>query len=356
MLKIDLMSIKRVVVHTIPTRGEERTLIEPTGGEELVRIEPSVSNVVVARISKALGHHSHGIQADFTDLGDGSMFQRACAMMDSTDDAFLELAREAALKLARAQLRQMYAPAKLITMSGEVTAQARPFVAFIKADLEEALTEQKRHGQTVLEILNNLFMTESQRLYKIGFVARTAAGDGKKRGEYQKDLHSVHLFDHLMTGTESRKAAIYFYSDFLGTDVAASDRRLTQDFFEKTRGFIQQSGLSPNRRIELGEALRSELRSNKQTVSVSDFAKEHLSERDAPKYVEYMRKSGFPTHSVTKDTEYVKSKLRRRQRITFTSGVQITTPPDDLKELVKITPNPDGTSTVRIKGIVESTE
>ena len=356
MLAIDFMTINRVVVHTIPTRGADRQLIDPSGGEALIQLDPKVTEVVVGRISKALGHHSHGIKADFTETGVGSMFERACTMMDCNDDEFLQLSRDAAKSLAKAQLRQLYEPAKLVTMSGHVTAHGRPFTAFIKADMEAALTEQKREGQSVLEILNNIFMTESQRLYKIGFVTRTAAGDGKKDNAYQKDQHSVHLFDHLMTGTESRKAALYFYSDFLGSDVAASDRRLTQDFYEKTMKYVKEQAFTPARKIELGEALRAELRSNAQTLSVSEFAKNHFSEKDSPGFVDFMKKSGFPTHAVTKDTEYVKSKLRRRQRITFTSDVQITTPPDKVGDLLQITPNEDGTCTVLVKGTVASSD
>lgn len=356
MLKIDFMTIKRVVVHTIPSRAADKSYVEPTGGDALVHIDPSVGDMVVERISKSLGHQSHGIQADFFDVGAGSMFQRACSMMDGTDDEFIALARESAQRLAKVQQAKAFATSKLIAMSGTVTASERPFVAFIKADMEVALTEGLKGGQAVLEVMNNLFMTDSQRLYKIGYVARAVSGDGKKAGEYVQDQHSIHIFDHLMTGTESRKAAFYFYSEFLGSDVAASDRRLTQDFYEKTLKFITDQGFSPSKRIDLIESLRAELRSNTQSVSVADFAKTHLSTQDGSKYVAYMEKSKFPTHAITKDTEYVKNKLRRRQKINFTTGVQISTPADRVKDLVEITQNDNGTSTVIIKGTVESNE
>ena len=356
MLQIDLMAVKRVVVHTIPSRAANKTYVAPTGGTELVQLDLAVSDVVVKRISKSLGHQSHGIKADFLDFKDGSMFQRACTMMDGTDSEFLTLAQESAHRLAEVQQSKAFEPSKLIVMSGTVTVNQRPFVAFIKADLEEALTEGRKGGQTVLEVMKNLFMTDSQRVYKIGYVARTAGGSGKTAGNYGHDQHSIHIFDHLMTGTESRKAAFYFYSEFLGCDVSASDRRLTQDFYEKTLKFIKDQDFSPSKRIDLTESLRSELRSNTQSVSVADFATAHLSKSDAPKYVAYMDKSKFPTHAITKDTEYVKSKLRRRQKIVFTTGVQITTPADTVNDLLKITQNENGTSTVVIKGTVASNE
>lgn len=356
MLKIDFMSINRVVVHTVPSRTNDKSYVEPTGGDALVHIDPSVSEMVVGRISKSLGHHSHGIKADFINVGQGSMFQRACSMMDCGEDQFIQLARESAQHLARVQQSKAFEPSKLIAMSGTVTASQRPFVAFIKADMEAALTEGKKGQQTVLEIMQDLFMTESQRLYKIGYIARTASGDGMTNGEYAQDQHSIHIFDHLMTGTESRKAAFYFYSEFLGSDVSMSDRRLTQDFYEKTLKFIKEQNFTPAKRIDLIESLRAELRSNTQSVSVADFAKAHLPAQDATHYVAYMEKSKFPAHAITKDTEYVKTKLRRRQKITFTTGVQISTPADQVKDLVEITQHDNGTSTVLIKGTVASNE
>jgi hypothetical protein len=355
MLKIDQMVVNRVVVHTIPARDQNKNLVPPSGGTDVLHPTGTVSDVVVARITKALGHNSHGLQADFDDTTDNSAFALACAMMDCSDTDFKDHAHTAAEKLAQVQLAKAFNSAKLISMSGTVGAISQPFTAFIKADLEQALAESTKHGQSVLDVLNDLFLTESQRLYKIGFFLRTAAGTGKKGGKFAPEHHSVHVYDHLMTGTESRTAAFYFYSEFLGANVAASDRRLTQDFFEKTMKFFDEKGFPQAKRIALGEALRSELRSNNQTLSVADFAKAHLnSAKDQTEYVGYMQKSGFPAHAITKDVEYVRSRLRRRQKVYFNSDVVISTPADAVKELLKFKDNGDGTTTVTVQGVVAS--
>jgi hypothetical protein len=356
MLKIDRMTIKRVVVHTIPTRATTKIYVPPTGGNALVHPDVRVTEMVADRIVKSLGHHSHGIQADFTNLKPGSMFQRACAMLDGSDADFLRLANEAAVVLTEVQITKAFPSSKLIAMSGTVTASSFPFVAFIKADMDTALTEEEQSGQNVLALMNNLFLTTSSSLYKIGFITRTVAGPGKKDGQYVKDQHSIHIFDHLMTGSESRKPAFYFHGEFLGSDVATSDRRLTQDFYEKTLKFIKEQGFSADKRIDLIESLRAELRSNKQSVSVRDFAREHLIPTDGNRYETYMDKSKFPALAITKDTDYVKNKLRKRQKITFSTDVQISTPPDQVKALIKITGNDDETSTVVVQGVVTSNE
>ncbi len=72
------------------------------------------------------------------------MFHVLRPSMDGTDDEFIVLARESARHLAKVQQSKAFDPSKLIAMSGTVTASERPFVAFIKADMEVALTEGKK--------------------------------------------------------------------------------------------------------------------------------------------------------------------------------------------------------------------
>lgn len=357
MLKLDLMSIHRAVVHTIPSRAADKSYVPPSGGTDLLTFTPDVGDVVVGRVTQALGHRSHGVQVDFIEVGDASMFSVACSMMDCDDAQFVVAAQSAAERLTRVQQAKSLKPAKLISMSGTVTAHSRPFVAFIKAELQEALSETKQGGHTVLEIFKNLFLTEANKLYKIGFLSRTVSGSGKSDGAYDPELHNVHIFDHLLTGLETRSAAFYFYNEFLGCDLAASDRRLTRDFFEKTLEFVNDQKYPPGKRIALGEALRAELRSNKGQISTADFAKTHLSDvKDQQAYVAYMTNSGFPSQSVTKDVEYVKSRLKRRQRLIFSNDVIISTPADTASDLLNVKDNKDGTTSVTIKGTIRSSE
>ncbi|WP_316316741.1 hypothetical protein, partial [Clavibacter michiganensis] len=118
-----------------------------------MQLTPAVSDIVVTRISKSLGHISHGIQADFFKTDAGSMFERACQMMDCSDNEFLVAAAESAELLTRVQQSKAFEPSKLISIGGTVGESERPFVAFIKADMDAALAEGKKGGQTVLEIM-----------------------------------------------------------------------------------------------------------------------------------------------------------------------------------------------------------
>ena len=74
----------------------------------------------------------------------------------------------------------------------------------------------------------------------------------------------------------AENAAGYFYSVFLGMGIEKSSKKLTQDFFEHTRNFINQAPVDEETKFDLHESLRSELRSQKATLSTASFATEHL--------------------------------------------------------------------------------
>jgi hypothetical protein len=215
--------------------------------------------------------------------------------------------------------------------------------------LQDGLTETSNAGKKIVDYLTDIFFAESQKLYKIGFVQKTSNLGNKTVPEH----FAVHLFDHLMTGTETRSAAFYFHSEFLGADVAASDRHRTREFFEKTNEFLHDQPIPSSKKIALGEALRAELRSNKQTISVKGFSDDHLEPAMQGAYLTFMAKANISKHAITKDTEYIKSRLKRRQKIVFTSGVMISTPADKIS-LVSVEAPTDGSTIAKSENLARS--
>lgn len=352
MLKLEFLTIDRIIIHHIPQRAADKSYVEPTLSDTLVKLPKSGLDMFTRRIGVSLGHQSHGIKADFQDVEKGSFFEDSVDLMDGDDATFIAASKRAAEKLTAVQRSKNLSDSKLIVISGTSSKEQMPFSAVIKADLQDALAETTENKKTVIDYLKNVFLTESQRLFKIGFVQKNSKLGKKKAPEH----FSLHLFDHLMTGTESRSAAVYFYWDFLGADVASSDKRMTRDFFEKTKDFLNSQDISTSHRMDLGEALRAELRSNSQTISVGEFGKKHLTPAMNKDYEKFMEKANFPKHAITKDTEYIKAKLKRRQKLVFTNGVMLTTPADMLKTLVTVAPSKDGSTVVTIAGTVESEE
>jgi hypothetical protein len=355
MLELKYLQINRLVIHHIHSRDAERNFVKPNCANALLKLPQAALDMFTKRIAQALGNRSHGIKVDVQNSAAGSFFQQTAGAMRSADADFLTVSQQLANDLAQAQLARDLPDSKLIVVSGVVEQAQRPFLAVIKAETQDGLAERKQGAGTQIDYLTNIFLTETQRLYKIGYVQQ-AVGQLTGGGGFLPKEFAVHLFDHVMTGTETRGAAIYFYNGFMGTDISASDKRLTQNFYENTLAFIDSRPLDPSDRLDLLEALRSELRSNKQTLSVGDFADDHFAPADRGPYAEHMERANFPAHAVSKNTEFIASKLKRRQRVVFSSGVMITTPPDRLKELVKVAVSVDGLTTVTISGTVQTQE
>lgn len=349
--------IKRACLFNIPEEQENRTAGIPSGGQALVDLSASAKIMVAKRLTAALGKNSNGVELSIVNSGASSFFQLASEAIDGDDSNFLEKALEIANMLSAAQVTKHLAESKLMVIQGAVTAGKLPFFMVVKAELQDGFTETvAKDNIPAVNHLTDIFMTESQKLFKIGYLYRKVATPVINDGIYDVNDCGVHLFDHLVTSTETRSAAFYFYNTFMGCNTAASAKARTRDFYENTMEFIRSSGLSSDEKIDLIEALRTELRSNNNTINVITFASTYFPKPVVTAYQDFMIKNkGFPNHAVVKDLTYVADRLKRRRKIKFSSGVDISSPPDIISQ-IKVTPNDDGSTSVIIPGMIESRE
>lgn len=352
------LAISRAVLFDILPDKQDRTPNDPTGGAALSALPNSAKLMVASRIAGALGKNANGLEVTITNAGPNSFFQAACNAMDSSDADFLVRAREIAVMLAAAQTNKHLAQSKLMLIQATVTAGQLPCLIAVKAELQDGLADRPAAGagEMNLQHLKDIFMTDSQRLFKIGYLQRTVAIATVNQGQYEPNEHIVHLFDHLMSATETRHAAFYFYNSFLGCNTASSARARTRDFFENTMAFIKASGLPDDGKLDLMEALRTELKSTSNVVNVVAFASEHMAPTVKQAYEGFMiEQKGFPDHAVEKDTFYVNARLKRRRKITFSNDIWLSTPPDLMASVITVE-NEDGSTTVTVPGLVEKRE
>lgn len=357
MLELNGLEIRRVIVHHIP-KAVNRVTAQAVPSSEFIELPQAGLDMFSRRIAKALGSKSKGIKVDILRCQEGSFFQTAARIMSShfPDGDFIQASQIIAQDLCDAQGIKGLEESKLLVMSGVTGEFQRPCLIVVKADMQDALAEiPQKDGEAVIDYLDNIFLTDSQRLYKIGFLQQLVATPTVNDNLREVDQYTMHLFDHLLTSTETRNAAHYFYSDFLGADIAASDKRLTQDFYEKTLRFLQSRGYEAEQLIDKSEALRTELRSNDATISIADFSGRHLDADESDAYQDYMEAQGFPDYAITKDIEYIKSKVRRRRKFVFSSDVMITTPAQG-GNLIQVEPSQDGKTVVVIEGTLSKSE
>lgn len=347
------ISIEKVIIHKIFARSGSE-MVEPKTSNSFTRLPQEALDTLQLRLYKALGNKSHGIEMSIARSDVDSFFQKSAKMIACPDQEFISHSKALALALSGAQTTTNAPGGMLTIIRGRVGEHSLPFLAVIKADIQDGFKAEEDDDNVTAEYISTLVLTEAQKLYKIGLVCPVVQR-APENGLYEAGDYRAFLFDHLMTATETRKAAGYFYNNFLGMSIQSSSKKLTQDFFELSKSFIDTAPIPAEDKLDLHEALRAELKSQAGTVSTAEFSVRSLPRDLQDSYSSYMESKGFPKNAVIKDNEYISTKLRRRRKYVFGNGVWLTTPADSDEATVKIEPRDEnGTTIVTINSRLES--
>lgn len=333
-MSIDLssMKIERVAIHTVHKRTAKGIASVPAYATNVFRLPPVPAASLQTRITEALGKSSHGVEVKLVEEDELSFLQVGANLLHCNDAEFLEKSQLLAIKLAKAQQSKDLPASKLFVATGKCGTSRKNYLLAIKAEMQDGFTEEANS----LAHFTELFLTPSQKLFKIGMLIEVVSSAPDDDGLYDNENYVAHLFDHLLNALETREAAQYFYSGFLGSQLIISDKTLTKKFFESTKNFINTAPIDQPKKIELLEALRVELRSNSAVIHMETFANAHLPKSLRETYIESMEQIGFTRNAVTKDLQYINTKMRQKQRMRFEQDVEISAPADKLHKLVKV--------------------
>ena len=354
--EFEALSIDRMVAHTIFARTKEGVLVPPQLSDDLIKLDIDSRDLVQVRVTEALGSASHGIEINVEKTDEVSFMQKAAALIRASDIDFAPKSKKVAEDLANAQTNPKWPGGILIVLTGKVGKNQNPYIAVIKAETDKGFNIVEVNGSVSLTLIKKMLLSQTQRLYKIGLVVEISH-QPPTNNLYAHENYRYFLFDHLLTSTETKSAAAYFYNAFLGMNIIGSSKYQTRKFYESTKTYINSLPISSQERGSLLEALRSDLRSNKGTMSISTFADEHLPKNIKDTYIKAMASTGLPDTAMIKDLAYIKAKLRRPRRLDFSTGIKIQVPADvDFSEHIRVEPQVDGYTQVRIKGVVEGQE
>lgn len=345
------LCIDKVIAHRIFPRSSSKTLKPAKLSQKLLAIGDDAIDALQQRITEALAIRSHGIEMSIRPGVADSFLNLVASTFNADDATFVAVSQRLANKLTEAQFESGAPGGIIINVTGVIGDDELPFYAVIKAETQNGFSTEENDEIVSIQFLNELLLTPSQKFYKIGFIAELENTIPDNKGNYDSSNYRAFLFDHLITSTNTNNAAAYFYNLFLGMDINKSSKKITQDFYEITSNFINTSDISEEVKLELHEALRAELRSKKATVSVHDFAEDHLPDELRENYKEKTREKKLPQNSFIKDNDYILAKLKRRSKLVFSNDIYISVPPENINELVEILPNEDHNSTIiKIKG------
>lgn len=342
--------VQKFICHRIYPKDTQKEITPPKLSTKLIPLSVEIKNTIQKRLTKALGSKSHGIEMSIVNADPGSFFDIATKILHGNEQTFIENSKFFAKKLTQAQFNTNAPGGILLVISGRVGNDSKPFLCVIKAEPQDGLNAKDDDEGTTIEYLEQLLLTDSNRLFKIGFLVEEFTN---QKNKILPQNYRAFLFDHLMTLKETRDAAAYFYNTFLGMSIAESSKKLTLNFYEYTAQFIDTSDLSEEAKLDAHEALRVTLRSEEATLSVNDFAQAHLPEEKRDFYENFMKDKGFPQNSVSKDTAFITNLLSCRRVYKFNNDVRITTPSGETKKYLTIESSIDAQYTlVKIKGLI----
>nr|WP_320146041.1 nucleoid-associated protein [uncultured Anaeromusa sp.] len=354
MLDVSLMTLDKIIVHGVPNARLEDA---PSFSDEPLTLEQNALNALSSRIVDVVGQGSHCVEMQLTDHTEASVAKQVSSIMNDfhtdNDSVLIQKSMSVAQKLYTTQSNPNIPSGLLLCLTGRAGATQEKFVALIKAEKQSGFQVSSLNN---VRFISDLFLTEAQRLYKIGFFVSHATSELTTTADLQ-----VHVFDKNATSTGTIGLAAYFSCQFLGCAPLENSARQTEKFYLSTKDFItQNNSLVDEEKFDLINALHVYLKNDQSTIiNTQSFATSYFQNPEIrQQYISRLASEDFPSTAITKDTSKISRKLNIR-KMRFNSGVKITFPSDspqsnnDLLRIEGYNKDTDYT-TACIKGRIES--
>ncbi|HHD2586599.1 nucleoid-associated protein [Clostridium perfringens] len=334
-MKLINLNIYKIVIHEVYKRKTSKEKVTPTYAKELSVLDEKGINTLQNRIINAIGNASNAIEMDIDNIEDGSCVSIVEDLIATkTDNDFIETSKKVADKLTDSQTTLKIPGGVVVVIKGTVGINNNNFLCIIKAEIHSGFT---RSNDIVLQFISDLLLTPQQKFYKIAFFIQNDIDDTKEDFKVPlNEKYQLLIYDHNMKRADTKNAALYFYETFLGSSFKKNSKKLTQNFYNETKDFINSLDISDEEKVDLNLNLYSYVKSEIcETISTDYFANEFLKEDFRDSYLKTMKKKNIPDRNFKKDTTYLKSKLKVR-KIKFTNDISISGPADKFKEKIEV--------------------
>jgi hypothetical protein len=307
--------------------------------QRLLQIDGSASNLLLKRISKAAQNPAKSFELEIENHSAGSFFDICRDMKNMDDDEFLKASQDLAYLLASCQKRNSIPGGYLIVIDAVDRLDNAVYIA-IKAELQEALRYEWTSKESTLRLLDDIFLSPGQKLFKIGIIFERL----EEEYSYPNNEFGCFLYDEQFR--IDSVPAEFFYKDFLGFSTFTNGKIQSKRFYEATSSFISNNFVEePEKKSDLLKALKQEFMANPdEYVKPVDFANSYF---DNPEKQVYYNEEVAPylPQAIAKDYSLIKGKLERKKLLfpndilvsgpekTFDFSVQIIRSKEELEEL-----------------------
>lgn len=324
------LRVNRIAMHEVFQRNVDKSIQPPVFADALEELGIEAMVAFRLRLTEALSGQRQSLQMCVSRHGPGSFLEIAEGLMGTNDVAFLAASQAFAVKLAEEQRALRIPGGMLIVFDGSVGASAVPFVGVIKADTQAGFRRSRDGSRSVVEFLQNIFLTPATRLYKIGMMLFDDVTKPKPDGR------RAFVFDSNISASNREAAAAYFYEGFLGCALPSDGPYETAKFFDLTKEFVRKSELNPDKKRDVIDSLYVFVRDEQEpTFTADQFGERFLPPEMRDPYADFMRGRKFTPNAVVRDTSLMANRLRRR-RFKFGNDIELSASPDALANKVSI--------------------
>lgn len=323
-IDINGLIIRRAIMHTVFRKEDLQDYSATEHSSEIQQLSDPIIRVIKDRLINATGKASKAFQLTISNTGADSFYNHCHGLAEEDDNTFIEASQNIVDLLGESQTKSSYPGGYLLFIASE--SEGLPVYIVIKAEPHEALIVPP--GAVQISLLEKVFLSPTQKLFKIGILSKIAEDDALAAN----DLYEAFLFDDQFRAYT--KPAAYFYDDFLGFSIDENAKIQSQSFFDKTEEFIMEHIPDMEAKTELLNILRSEFNVNQNaSVSPAEFADTYFSPALAGTYKEDVAYQLPP--NILKDPILFKNKLSKR-KVKFPGEITVTGPNEGFDNKVKI--------------------
>lgn len=329
------LKFNKIILHNVFPPDADGA-VDPSLSSSLTTLDDNGLQKLQERITSVLGSGSHCLEMDIANNTRESCFQVSSRLLiTNDDDEFIADSGSIAQLHTNAHTNRRWPGGSLVIVQATVGPARSKALIIIKAERQEGFVESITDKSVIMKYVENLLLTPQTKLYKVGIFVEMeiASRDNDLRKD---DEFLAFVFDSNISANDDRKAAKYFYSNFLGLKMQENAEQRTRDFFEYSKTFIKESSLPTTKKVDLHNALYTYLKTDQsETIQVSSFAESYLDIEIRDDFVSYMESRQMPLTAIPKDISLLKTKLRLR-KMNFSSSIKITGPSDKFSELVEV--------------------
>lgn len=335
MINFNNLLVNRLIIHTINAKQEGQDSATVDASNEISEIDHNVLEIIRNRLIDAAGRNSKAFELDIENSNPYSFFELSSEISELDEAAFIQRTTEIAELLADSQRRVSIPGGYLLILDCLDNESNLPVIIVIKAEPHEALQFSINGGHSQVNVLHKVFLSPSQKLYKIGIIYKKTDIETENVNEQ----FGCFLYDDQFR-TDTHPAE-YFYNDFLGFTVGNNAKIQSQRFYDKTKNFILTNVQDLETKALLVSALKNEFSINQNdTVNPINFATTYIPTENGLRDTYIGDVCQELPFAIVKDDSLIRTKLAKR-KIDFPSNINLTGPEEGFDNRVEIISDAD---------------